>query len=150
MKPITPHAACAKAIRAELKKAFPKVKFNVRSESFSMGDAVRIGWTDGVTTDQVKEIVSKYQYGTFDGMTDSYDITNNRQDLPQVKFVQTSRDFSEHVVKTFAETYRAFYDLGNTELRENSQYIQNKVGYWTLAQFTRHKLWAVDLTNVSF
>lgn len=149
-KPMTPHAACAKAIRAELKKVFPAVKFSVTSESFSMGNAVRISWTDGVTTDQVNEITRKYQYGSFDGMTDSYNYTNSRDDIPQAKYVQVSRDFSDLVMKTFAETYRAYYGLGDVKLHETSQEMQNKVGYWTLGEFTRHKLWSVDLTKISY
>jgi hypothetical protein len=85
-------AQAAAAIRKELKAAFPTVKFSVTSESFSGGDAVRIDWTDGPTSESVDKIVRKYQYGHFDGMIDLYEYSNRRDDLPaQVKYVSTQR-----------------------------------------------------------
>ncbi len=87
-------ALCAAAIREELKKEFPGIKFSVTSESFSMGNAVRIGWTDGPTSKMIEEITGKYQYGSFDGMTDMYSNTNSRDDIPQAKWVTESRSMS--------------------------------------------------------
>lgn len=94
-KAISSHAAAAKAIRAELKASFPTVKFSVKSESFSMGNSVHISWVDGCKTEQVEKVTNKYQYGNFNGMEDLYEMTNCREDIPQVKYVQTSRRFSE-------------------------------------------------------
>jgi len=91
MKNLTQAGLTAKAIRAELKKAFPSIKFSVTSENYSMGDAVRISYTNGVPTKDVEAITNKYQYGDFDSMTDMYKYTNNRTDIPQVKYVQVSR-----------------------------------------------------------
>jgi len=88
-------AECAKAIKQELKKAFPKVKFSIRSDYFAGGNAVRIRWQDGPKTKEVDEIVGKYQYGHFDGMTDCYNYSNSREDIPQAKYVQTQRDISD-------------------------------------------------------
>lgn len=84
-------AQAAKAIRQELKKAFPNTKFSVTSESYSMGNSVHVYWTDRESEAEVNEIVKKYQYGNFDGMTDSYEFSNKRQDIPQVQFVMTQR-----------------------------------------------------------
>jgi hypothetical protein len=67
------HALGAKNLRTELKKAFPSIKFSVRSESYSGGDSIDVGWTDGPLTEDVKAISDKYQEGSFDGMTDCYD-----------------------------------------------------------------------------
>ena len=64
-------------IRVELKRAFPSVKFTVHSERGS-GSAINVGWTDGPTTEQVKEITDNYQEGNFDGMTDSYEYNHDR------------------------------------------------------------------------
>lgn len=90
------HANCAKAIREELKKAFPDFNFSVRSESFAGGDAVRVSWENGPTTDQVEEITKKYAYGRFDSMQDlSYSVHNDN--LPQAKYVTTYREFSEDI-----------------------------------------------------
>ncbi len=89
-KPATAHAQVAKLIRADLKAAFPGMKFSVRSESFSMGDAVTVSWTNGPAVGQVSAVVDKYQAGDFDGMTDSY---NFRTDAPKVsvKFVSCNQ-----------------------------------------------------------
>jgi hypothetical protein len=87
----TTHARTAQEIRKILKKEFPTIKFKVTSESYSMGSSVRIEWTDGVTSEKVDELVKKFQYGHFDGMQDLYEYSNSRDDIPQVKYVQTER-----------------------------------------------------------
>lgn len=89
-KELSPQAKTAKAIRKELKASFPQLKVSVTSEAFSMGDAVRVSiLTEETieTVEKIRELVSKYQYGSFNGMTDSYDYTNCRDDIPQVKWV---------------------------------------------------------------
>jgi hypothetical protein len=109
---LTGAAACADAIRAELKKVFPSVKFSVRSSTFSMGDSVDISWTDGNTTDEVNAITKKYQYGSFNGMEDIYENTDSRDDIPQAKYVHCSRRMSaetEELLKPIAE--RIFDEL---------------------------------------
>jgi len=89
------HAAAAQQIREKLKAAFPDVKFSVTSESYSGGNSVHVEWTDGPTTSMVENISGAYQYGHFDGMTDSYDYSNSRDDIPQVKYVQERRTMSD-------------------------------------------------------
>ena len=85
------HAAAAAAIKAELAKAFPHVKFSVRSDSFSMGNSVDISWQNGPTVAQVEAISGKYQYGHFNGMEDIYETTNYRDDIPQANMNQLSK-----------------------------------------------------------
>lgn len=87
-------AETAKVIRATLKAAYPSVTFRVRSRSASMMDAVHIRWTDGPTTRDVESLIGKHEYGHFDGMIDLYEYSNVRDDIPQVKYVQTDRDMS--------------------------------------------------------
>ena len=66
----------ANNIRKELKRLWPEIKFSVRGESFSGGDAIDISWTDGPTEKQVNKITGKYVQGGFDSMTDcSYSVT---------------------------------------------------------------------------
>lgn len=91
------HAAAAAAIREELKKVFPGIKFSVRSDSFSMGNSIDIEWTDGPTTDEVEKFSGKYQYGHFNGMEDIYEYSNRREDIPQAKYVSEHRKMSEQV-----------------------------------------------------
>lgn len=60
---------------ANLKKLlahrFPGQVFSVTSESFSMGNAVRVSWTDGPTHDEVDAIADRFQECDFDGSDDS-------------------------------------------------------------------------------
>jgi hypothetical protein len=97
MRELTEAAKAAKAIKAELKKAFPSIKFSVRSSNFSMGNSVDIGWTNGPVTKAVEEITDKYQYGHFDGMIDLYEYSNNRDDIPQAKYVFASRTLTDEI-----------------------------------------------------
>lgn len=97
------HAAAAQQIREKLKAAFPEVKFSVTSDSYSGGNSVHVEWKDGPTTSMVEDISGAYQYGSFDGMTDMYNNTNDRDDIPQVKYVQEQRTMSD-TTKQFIET----------------------------------------------
>ena len=63
-------ADAAKALRQELKKAFPGVKFGVRTSKYTGGSSIRVDWFDGPTTDRVKEITRHYQGQSFDGSID--------------------------------------------------------------------------------
>lgn len=99
----TQSALCAKAIKAELIKIYPSIKFEVRSENFSMGDAVRINYTDGPTTDEIEKITDKYQYGHFNSNEDIYENSNRRDDLPQAKYISVSRSMSETTKQTLCE-----------------------------------------------
>lgn len=58
-------------IRAELKTAFPGVKFSVTSQSYSMGNCIDVRWTDGPTEEAVSAIAMKYEKCGFDGTDDS-------------------------------------------------------------------------------
>lgn len=61
-------------IRKHLKQGFPKITFSVRTTGTS---SVNVRWTLGPTTDEVKSVVNRYLYGSFDGMTDSYHFNDN-------------------------------------------------------------------------
>ena len=62
--------------RQYVKATYPGVKVWIKTDSFSMGDSIDF-WIDPRTTtrEQFKEMQSdlehRFQYGTFDGMTDS-------------------------------------------------------------------------------
>ena len=99
----TRSAACSSVIKAELKNVWPWVKFSVTADTFSMGDAVRIHWTDGPTTSEVDNITGKYQQGHFDGMTDMYENSNSREDIPQAKYITTSRKQNEETKSKLIE-----------------------------------------------
>lgn len=111
-KQISDHAAAAKMIRAELKRH--AIKGSVRSESYAGGSAVRVEIQQDVlpaTRAAIEAFANQFQFGNFDGSTDSYDYSNTRDDIPQVKFVFVSVNYSDDIK---AEA-RAF--LGDTEDR---------------------------------
>lgn len=95
MKKLTEAAQAAKAIKQELKKAYPSVIFSVKSDNYSMGSSVDILYKDGPKCDDVRAITDKYQYGHFDGMQDMYINSNCNSDIPQAKFVIVSRTMSD-------------------------------------------------------
>jgi hypothetical protein len=63
-------AETAKLVRAALKKAFPGIKFSVRSDVYSGGASIRVRWTDGPSEKAVKSVAGAYAGGGFDGMID--------------------------------------------------------------------------------
>lgn len=78
-RPMSAHAAAAKAMRQELRKAIPGVKFSVRSSSFFKGTVVNVYWDgEGTTEREISKVISKYQIGI--GDADS--------GIPQVNYVQ--------------------------------------------------------------
>lgn len=105
----TTHAAAAKEIRKELKAH--GIKGRVRSRSYSMGNAVDVYLTDEMpaTVAAIREFAAQYQYGSFDGMQDLYEITNRRDDLPQVKYVTVEVRYSDELKQAAYEYLRGFY-----------------------------------------
>jgi hypothetical protein len=126
----------ARNIRKELKKAFPGVKFSVRSHGYSGGNDIRIEWADGPTLKAVKEITNKYQEGHFDEMTDSYNY--DRQNVwtevfGGTKYIFTNRKYSDsHIQKALdnfgtmdGKTYTVDdYKMGRIHYSDKSH------GYW--------------------
>ncbi len=97
MKTKTPTSAAlaAKAIRAELKAAFPTTKFHVTSYAYTGGSSVDISYTDGPLRAEVEKITEKYCSGHFDAMIDLYENKNDKSDLPRAKYIMTTRNMSE-------------------------------------------------------
>ncbi|MEM9151636.1 MAG: LPD29 domain-containing protein [Cyanobacteria bacterium P01_F01_bin.3] len=96
-KQISTHAAAAKAIRTELKKH--NISAKVRCSSYTGGDSVTVSLSNELpaTVDAVKVFADQFQAGHFDGMTDMYEYSNNRADIPQVKFVFVQNDYSNEI-----------------------------------------------------
>lgn len=95
----------SQAIKKELKAAFPNTKFSVRGDY----NSVTVSYTDGPTSDSVSNITCKYKMGRFDGMTDSYEYTNRRDDIPQVSYVFISRTISPAVKESKRQELVAYY-----------------------------------------
>lgn len=119
----TPWALGAANIRRELRKRFPGVDFGVRSRSYSMGCSIDVDWNNGPTQAAVDAVVKKYQYGTFDGMTDSAGIGETRftSVYGGAKHVMSQRNLSKEVEFSIARQLCArqrqeFKDLNQTGL----------------------------------
>jgi hypothetical protein len=149
------HAAAAAALREELKSKFPGFKFSVTSESFSMGDAVRVSWTDGPKTSEVEKISGKYQYGHFDGMSDMYENTNCRDDIPQAKYVTESRHIADETLTQVKEQIRGlnYFDFENLDTwsQDNLPDVARRLVYSTSfpANYKRLKVIIKDRPDVS-
>ncbi len=110
-------ALAAQDIRAALKTAFAGTKFSVRSESFSMGNAVRIEWVDGPSSKQVEAVVGRFEAGSFDGMTDMYNNAAKDPSTPhRAKYVTCTREISPEVSRAVRERIEAM--CGGDELPE--------------------------------
>ena len=90
-------AQVAKLIRKHLKTV--GIKGKVTSEGYSMGDNVNVTIYDQPPNivAQIKEHCTKYEKGHFDGMTDMYEYSNSRNDIPQTKYLFISNIFSEEL-----------------------------------------------------
>lgn len=108
-------AEVAKLVRENLKLEFPGIKFSVRIKRYSGGSSIRVDWTDGPTSYQVKEVTSFFQGGSFDGMQDlmSYTYLTN-EDGEQIHygadFIFPEREYSREFTQAVAEHVAAqFY-----------------------------------------
>jgi len=96
-------ALAAANIRKLLKQKFPGQKFSVTSESFSMGNAVRVNWEDGPTSKEVEKITSPFVSSGSDGMQDlSYHVSSPWHIFGDSKYITTSRDLSQENRETVA------------------------------------------------
>lgn len=143
------HALCAKAIKQELKKAYPLIKFSVKSDTFAGGNSVGINWTNGPTVSQVELISKKYEYGHFNGMEDIYEINNRRNDIPQAKYIHTSRNidpsFFEELFKHLQKNYMYFDTV--KDLDETSEVLMKNWNVWNARNYCSRIFYKLDLTN---
>lgn len=149
MTTISTHSKAAKLIRAELKTNFPKIKFRVSSRSYAGGNSIDINWDNGILTEHVKKIVNKYQYGHFDGMYDLYEMSNCREDIPQVKYVFCNRNITNDIEeKAFNFGKSIFSFLSNIKnMDESSEELFKQTKYWTARNYLEKYLRKIDLSN---
>ena len=149
----------SKNLKQELKDAFPKTKFSVRSRSYSGGDSIDVNWTDGPTSEEVEKIISKYQEGSFNGMEDIYEYSKTNV-WPDVfggaKYVMGQRHYSnEAYLRAVAEVEKEWgITLKVSYTSFNSAYIANEddknvddagsARYWSGSQLVNRKLSETD------
>ncbi|HCR8817991.1 TPA: hypothetical protein OPJ16_004042 [Escherichia coli] len=98
----------AKNIRLLLKKHFKGIKFSVRMRDYS---CINVGWTDGPTTEEVDAIISRFQEGRFDGMTDMYEYGNDpfNKVYGGVQYLFTSRECSDALIEEAIASVKTRY-----------------------------------------
>jgi hypothetical protein len=101
MKTLTQSAQVNKLLKAKAKQ----LNLNVtgHSKNFSMGCSVTIKVLNGSdeALNQLKEYSYQFEYGKFDGMTDMYEITNNRDDIPQTKYLFINDDRATVIMQSY-------------------------------------------------
>ncbi len=88
----TAHAEVASLIKKHLKAK--KIQNKVTSKSFAGGASVTVilfNASDAVQK-SVADYCAQYEKGNFDGMTDSYNFSNVRRDIPQVKYLMIENE----------------------------------------------------------
>lgn len=104
--------AASKNIKIELGRAFPGIKFSIKTSRYSGGDSISVRWTDGPTSDQVDDIVKRYQGGYFDGMVDCYEYVHDawRDAFGDAKFVFATREMSDAAIEKAIRLVRSKYE----------------------------------------
>ena len=132
-KEISSHAGAAKMIRAYMKAN--GIAGSVRSESYSMGSSVRVYVQDLLPAQygELKAFANQFQYGHFDGMIDMYEYSNNRDDIPQVKFVFVDNKMSDELGEKIYQFMKGYYsgmdDSPASYKEAHSFYNKNFNGY---------------------
>lgn len=118
-----PVADTAKLVRAALKAAFPKIKFSVKSKSYSGGASISIGWTDGPLSKDVEAVVKQYEGATFDGMIDLKSHHDSDLNGEKVHFgadyIFCSRSYSPDFLRRRAARVADKYGVALVEVQVN-------------------------------
>lgn len=145
METIHTLTSASKEIKQTLRKIWPNVKFSVKSKSYSGGCSINVDWDMGPTSKQVEQIVNKYQYGSFDGMTDSYNYDSTlvmTQDdqikvLGGAKYVFCNRripqELQERIMRDICQRQQVEYVGCWTPIYSNSR-ITCQDAYWQSIQ----------------
>ena len=87
-------------VRILLKQAFPGVKFSVTCDKYSMGNSLRVSWTDGPDCAAVDAIVDKFSGGSFNSMEDIYEYSSSAftELFGRAKYITTSRELGDATI----------------------------------------------------
>ena len=87
VKKLSQAAQVAKLLKQKGKELGLKVKAS--SQYFSMGNSVTVKVLAGSdeAVKKLKDYSKQFEYGTFDGMNDIYNVDNARDDIPQTKYL---------------------------------------------------------------
>ena len=127
-------AQVAKLIRKELKEKYPKIKFVVRSSSFSGGNDVNVDYTNGVPADEIRKITNKYQAGSFDGMTDMYNYDYDKTGVT-AKYIFANRNITNDIREKARN--KIAKDFGIANIDDENEW-QKKFNAWSSVMVHRY------------
>ena len=100
-----------------------------------MGESVNASWTDGPTTSEVNAIIKKYEYGTFDSMTDCQGVQDAFENglYGEAKYIFANRSCSPEnfnkAIKTFEANTGERYDEFLNDHSSRVYQIHNSISY---------------------
>jgi hypothetical protein len=119
-------ADTAKLVRQALAKAFPGVRFSVRSKTYSGGASIDVRWTDGPAPARVDAVVQAYRGADFDASQDLKVYRNNvaLEDGKPVRvrycadFIFTQRNYSRRMMERVGRAMAEKWGCAVPEIRE--------------------------------
>ena len=124
-KEMSRHAGAAKMVRAYMKAN--GIAGSVKSSTYSMGSSINVHVVDmsPAVVKDLESYVSQFEYGHFDGMEDIYEMSNVRDDIPQVKYAFVNNIFSDELAQKiydFAKGYFAGMEDAPVDYKESYKF----------------------------
>ena len=100
---------------------------SVKSSIYSMGSSLNVYVVDLLPAieKELKSYVSQFEYGHFDGMEDIYEMSNVRDDIPQVKYAFVNNQLSDELAQKiydFSKDYFAGMDDSPENFKESYKF----------------------------
>lgn len=144
-------AETARLLRTALNKAFPDVKFSVRSKVYSGGASIRVAWTDGPLDADVQKVCDRFEGSDFDGMQD---LKTNKHETRvdgygEIRHVHYGSDFvfANRSVSRFDEWQDAALDMIRRRCTIVGAWGQERFGDEWIEQLAQRMARAVDFTS---
>lgn len=133
----------ANEIRKLLKETF-KTKFQVRKRGYSCVD---VNWQNGPTSDEVDAVIGKFKMGSFDGMTDCYDYSNRRDDIPQVKYIFLSREITSETYEIAFSLTKTFYNCFKFCEKLEDRIVNGSGYFHNVREYLTYLIQKINLEN---
>ena len=107
----------------------------VKSSNYAGGDSLTVTVNDlmPATRFQIESYVKQFQFGKFDGMTDCYDVTNRRDDLPQVSYAFVNVEYSDELQQAawdHAKKTLTGMDCAPESFKDAGKFRNDNFGEW--------------------
>ena len=131
-------AQAATAIRTELKARSIIARVTSTQASMMTAVDVHIKNPDPDTLKTVKLLCAPYCYGSYDGMTDCYEHSNTKEDLPQVKFMTVEGDYTDDLKQEAWTLIRETFGDDDTP-----QLLKETTNYRLKEEYADHWIWRI-------